>query len=129
MQTTLYNSSMEEDVDVDSGEPVCEFKGGSDAVKDGPFIFHKNIQGHILGSFFYGYLISQVPAGYMAGRYGGKLVLAVCYAVSTIGTLLTPLAARAHVGVLIAVRALVGLGSVSLIPFLLLNPICSLHLF
>ena len=92
---------------------MCQHSAGQKPVKDGPFAYTKFMQGQILGSFFYGYLISQVPAGYLATRFSGKWVLAVCYGISTIGTLLTPLAAKAHVGVLIAVRALVGLGSVS----------------
>ena len=73
----------------------------------------KQIQGHVLGSFFYGYLVSQVPAGILAQRYSGKWVFTAFYALSTVGTLITPLAARVHFGLLIVVRALVGLGSVS----------------
>ena len=49
----------------------------------------------------------------LAQRYSAKWVFAIFYAVSTLGTLITPLAARMHFGVLIAVRAIVGLGSVS----------------
>ena len=30
--------------------------------QDGPFVWEKTKQGHLLGAFFYGYLISQVPA-------------------------------------------------------------------
>lgn len=31
-------------------------------------------QGTILSSFFYGYILTQVPGGYLAHRHGGKLV-------------------------------------------------------
>ena len=96
--------------------------------QDGPFVWPKQIQGYVLGSFFYGYLISQVPAGMLAQRYSGKWVFALFYAISTIGTLITPMAARYHFGVLIVVRAIVGIGSVS-VPQMLVwlhAPICSL---
>ncbi|XP_023566265.1 sialin [Octodon degus] len=32
-------------------------------------------QGWILGAFFYGYIVTQVPGGYFASRIGGKLLL------------------------------------------------------
>lgn len=30
-------------------------------LQDGPFVWEKDLQGHILGAFFYGYLVSQIP--------------------------------------------------------------------
>ncbi|XP_029818706.1 sialin isoform X3 [Manacus vitellinus] len=67
-------------------------------------------QGWILGSFFYGYIITQIPGGYLASRIGGKLLLGFGIFGTSIFTLLTPLAANLGVGYLIAVRALEGLG-------------------
>ena len=83
--------------------------------QDGPFTWSKTAQGHVLGSFYYGYLVSQVPAGLLAQRFGGKWVFTAFYILSTIGTLLTPLAARMSFGVLITMRVIVGIGSVSTI--------------
>jgi len=43
-------------------------------------VWQKNIQGHVLGAFFYGYLISQIPGGVLAERYGmgtGRVCLPV----------------------------------------------------
>ncbi|XP_064268493.1 sialin isoform X2 [Passer domesticus] len=67
-------------------------------------------QGWILGSFFYGYIITQIPGGYLASRIGGKLLLGFGIFGTSVFTLLTPLAANLGVGYLIAVRALEGLG-------------------
>ena len=39
-------------------------------------MWEKSIQGHILGSFFYGYLISQIPGGLLAERFGAKWIIA-----------------------------------------------------
>nr|XP_033794054.1 sialin [Geotrypetes seraphini] len=67
-------------------------------------------QGWILGSFFYGYIITQIPGGFLASRIGGKLLLGFGVLGTAIFTLLTPLAADLGVGYLLAVRALEGLG-------------------
>lgn len=69
-------------------------------------------QGWILGSFFYGYIITQIPGGYFARKIGGKLLLGFGILGTAVFTLFTPLAADLGVGYLIAVRALEGLGEV-----------------
>ena len=52
--------------------------------------------------------------GMLAGRIGGKWVMVGCLGISTLGMLLSPLAARLHYGALILIRILVGIGSVRL---------------
>ena len=37
-------------------------------LQNGPFAWDKAVQAHILGAFFYGYLMSQIPSGYFAER-------------------------------------------------------------
>lgn len=69
-------------------------------------------QGWILGSFFYGYILTQVPGGYLARRYGAKWLLGLGILGTVIFTLLTPLAADMGAGYLIAVRILEGIGEV-----------------
>ena len=70
-------------------------------------------QGWILGSFFYGYIVTQVPGGYLARKYGAKWLLGIGILGTVIFTLLTPLAADLGAGYLIAVRVLEGIGEVS----------------
>ena len=91
-------------------------------------MWHKTIQGHILGAFFYGYLISQIPAGILAERYGGKWVLMAFACVSTLGTLLTPVAARLGFVLLIILRIICGIGSVGQATYFLLFCVSLLHL-
>ncbi|TSK22712.1 Sialin [Bagarius yarrelli] len=67
-------------------------------------------QGWILGSFFYGYIFTQVPGGYMARKYGAKWLLGLGILGTVIFTLLTPVAADLGAGYLIAVRVLEGIG-------------------
>ena len=69
--------------------------------------------GTILGSFFYGYILSQVVGGFIATRYGGKHVFGVGVLMTSVLTILTPFAARqgdgSQQGVLIALRVLEGI--------------------
>uniref|UniRef100_A0A669EB74 Sialin n=1 Tax=Oreochromis niloticus TaxID=8128 RepID=A0A669EB74_ORENI len=67
-------------------------------------------QGWILGSFFYGYILTQVPGGYLAGRFGPKWLMGFGILGTVIFTLLTPVAADLGAGYLIAVRVLEGIG-------------------
>lgn len=68
----------------------------------------KNVQGYVLSAFFWGYMCSQILGGYLAGRYGGKLVIGVVVLGSAVLTLASPVAATTSVYVFIAVRALIG---------------------
>ena len=58
-------------------------------------------------------MVSQIPGGLMAERLGAKWVLLAFLGVSTLATLLTPIAAKFSYQVLIVVRILAGIGSVS----------------
>lgn len=64
--------------------------------------------GWVLSSFFFGYIIMQIPGGFLAGVIGGRIVFGVGIVMTAILTLLTPLAARIHIGLLIALRVLEG---------------------
>lgn len=47
-------------------------------------------QGIILSSFFFGYLITQIPGGILSQRYGGKYVFMLGILFSALCSLLTP---------------------------------------
>jgi len=67
-------------------------------------------EGTILGSFFYGYIITQILGGYFATKYGGKHVFGLGVLCTSLLTILTPVAAKAGIGPMIAVRILEGFG-------------------
>lgn len=69
-------------------------------------------QGWLLGAFFFGYLCTQIPGGYLAGHYGGKFFLGLGVLGTAALTLLTPLAAKWGSYWLFALRALEGFGEV-----------------
>ena len=51
-------------------------------------------QGLILSSFFWGYTVTQVPAGMLAARFGPKWLLFVGVGACSVLSALTPLAAE-----------------------------------
>ncbi|XP_053378608.1 uncharacterized transporter slc-17.2-like [Mercenaria mercenaria] len=63
----------------------------------------------ILASFFYGYIVTQVPGGWLADRYGGKMVLFVTILLSSVLTVLMPVCARTSVYLVYTIRVLLGL--------------------
>jgi MFS family permease len=66
----------------------------------------------ILGSFFFGYITTQIPGGYLASKYGGKNFFGGGVLLASILTMLTPVAARRSVSWLIALRILEGVAQV-----------------
>ncbi|XP_071038087.1 putative inorganic phosphate cotransporter isoform X2 [Parasteatoda tepidariorum] len=75
---------------------------------DGEFEWNSNMQGQVVGAYFYGYLLSQIPGGMIAEKYGAKWVYGLGVLFCAIATLLTPTAARLDVWALIFARAVVG---------------------
>lgn len=59
------------------------------------FEWDNNQLGKVLGSFSYGYMMSQIIGGCLADRFGGALVLTYCGAVWSVLTFFTPTIVRA----------------------------------
>jgi len=103
---TASNSSIDNDTCPSPYAP----SNTSHTSSDGPFNWSSEEQGFILGAFFYGYVVTQLPGGRLAETIGGKWLYGVGVLITVIFTLLTPLAANASVGLFAAVRVLEGLG-------------------
>lgn len=67
-------------------------------------------RGLVLSSFFAGYMIMQVLGGWLAQKWGGKMVLGFGVVWWSAFTMLTPLSAMTSFPVLIAARIAMGLG-------------------
>ncbi|XP_064480574.1 sialin-like [Ornithodoros turicata] len=78
--------------------------------RDGPFIWDPVLQGIVLGSFFYGYIITPIPGGRMSEAFGAKWLFGLGTFFTGLLSLLIPVAAYAGEGYLIAVRVLQGIG-------------------
>lgn len=73
------------------------------------FDWSPSIKGLILSSFFYGYIVTQLPAGYLAAKYGGRRIFGIGVAASSLLTILTPIFARTSLYLLLAARVMEGL--------------------
>lgn len=79
---------------------------------DNRFTWDEEIQGMVLSAFYYGYIITHIPGGVLAQRFGGKFILAyTLFSTSTL-TLLTPTVARMGPTYLMVLRFIEGLGEV-----------------
>ncbi len=66
--------------------------------------------GIILGSFYFGYMITMIVGGYLADRYGGKKVLGYALLIWSFFTIITPFFSYQGLWWLILIRILMGLG-------------------
>ncbi|XP_012938009.1 sialin [Aplysia californica] len=78
--------------------------------KDTEFHWSKALTGLILGSFFWGYLVFQIPGGRLSETFGAKRVIAVAMFPVAVLNLLTPVVARASPYLFLVLRVFVGLG-------------------
>jgi Major Facilitator Superfamily len=71
----------------------------------------QSLVGVIQGSFYVGYVTTQLPSGYLSDKYGGRNVLAFGVVAWSLMTLLTPWAASTgSLPTLLAARILLGVG-------------------
>lgn len=80
------------------------------------FGWSETTKGFVLSSFFIGYLLFQIPSGWLASRFGGKVVMGMAVAWWSICTILTPLAAAISLPMLFAARIAMGLGEAATFP-------------
>lgn len=80
---------------------------------DGPFPWTSTEQSYLLSSFFWGYVITQIPFGILAKRYGAKYFLGIGMLINSVFGLFVPLAAYQGYWWLVIVRFIQGLGEVS----------------
>ena len=80
----------------------------------GEFEWSKEMRGHVLSSFFYGYIVTQIPGGWLAAQLGAKYVYGIAMVINSVATIFTPLAARGSVYLIIVLRVLMGLCQVTL---------------
>jgi len=82
-------------------------------LQQGIFNWDPQTQGLVLGAFYYGYLTTQIISGIIAQKVGGKRLILVGLAWTSLLTLLTPvITIVGGFGALFAIRLLEGMGSV-----------------
>lgn len=68
--------------------------------------------GIILGSFYYGYAVLQIPAGMLVLHYGGKPIFGFAILIGSILTVVTPPIVRYSFKLFIVLRIVEGLALV-----------------
>ena len=74
------------------------------------FGWDRTLQGVVLSSFFYGYLATQILGGFLADRFGGKVVLGAGVLLWSLFTILTPPSAASSFLLLFLCRVAMGMG-------------------
>lgn len=74
------------------------------------------LQGYILSSFFYGYIVTQLPAGFLTNLFGGRVFFGAGIGICAIVNLLIPVAAKTSPGWLIFLRIIQGLSQGFIFP-------------
>ncbi|OXU17964.1 hypothetical protein TSAR_015803 [Trichomalopsis sarcophagae] len=77
---------------------------------DGPFVWDSELQGYILSSYFWGYIVSLIPGGMAAEYASAKWVMIVSVMLNVVASLLMPISAEIHYGAFMAMRVIQGLG-------------------
>lgn len=70
------------------------------------------MQSLILSSFYWGYIITHMPGGILAEKFGAKYLLGLGILSTAIFTLITPIVAPLGAWWMIALRVIEGLGEV-----------------
>ncbi|XP_078603154.1 putative transporter slc-17.2 [Branchiostoma floridae x Branchiostoma japonicum] len=79
--------------------------GNTSAQNDqGELDWSESIQGVLLGSYFYGYIVTQVLGGLLEQRFGGKIVYGTSMLVTGALNALSPVASRTSPWAMFAVR-------------------------
>ncbi|CAB3362205.1 Hypothetical predicted protein [Cloeon dipterum] len=79
--------------------------------QEAEFDWDSGQQAMVLGSFYWSYVVTMVPGGLVAEKYGGKLVYGGGNLVLCLMCLFVPVAARLHISVLILVRLIQGMAA------------------
>ena len=106
----VSSSDRKNDTNIGTQCPLTNTSDDNPDIGGGDFDWNSKEQGLILGSFFYGYVVTQIPGGFLAEKYGGKWFYGIGTLCTAILTLLTPLAAKVGVWCFVLCRILEGLG-------------------
>ncbi|KAL4221287.1 hypothetical protein ACF0H5_019550 [Mactra antiquata] len=95
---------------------IAETKKADESNDRAELEWSKSTKSSILASFFYGYMVTQIPGGWVADRYGGKKVLLAVILASSILTMLLPVCARTSVYLVYVIRVTLGLLTAATFP-------------
>jgi len=110
----MVNSTNQNDGKHNSSDGTCPADiapmNTTDNNNDAPFNWDAETQSLVLGCFFYGYVLTQLPGGRLAEILGGKWIFGFGILLTSIFTVIMPWAAKTDLKLLVAVRVIEGLG-------------------
>ncbi|XP_068633480.1 putative inorganic phosphate cotransporter [Battus philenor] len=66
----------------------------TDSTKEDYFDWNIQTQSVILSSFFWGYVVLQIPGGELAARFGGMILVTICVGINSAVSLLIPIGSK-----------------------------------
>ena len=98
--------------DEKSGECRVHLNSSLDSSEDtssGDFNWDTEQQGLVLGAFFYGYIVTQIPGGRLSEVFGSKWIFGGSQFITAVCALLCPLAAYSNFYAFLTIRVIQGL--------------------
>ncbi|XP_035775354.1 putative inorganic phosphate cotransporter isoform X1 [Anopheles albimanus] len=117
--TEMVNKTSGGAIEEDGGVCPIDEDANPEDFTGGEFDWDEELQGIILSSFYWGYVITHIPGGMLAEKFGGKWTLSLGILSTAIFTLITPWAVQSGGSTaLIVIRVLMGLGEGTTFPAL-----------
>ncbi|XP_061679640.1 vesicular glutamate transporter 3 isoform X2 [Syngnathoides biaculeatus] len=85
------------------------FVNGTEVLQKAEFNWNPETVGLIHGSFFWGYIITQIPGGFISNKLSANRVFGAAIFLTSVLNMFIPSAARVHYGCVMFVRILQGL--------------------
>ncbi|XP_014220844.1 putative inorganic phosphate cotransporter isoform X1 [Trichogramma pretiosum] len=113
-----HSNTTSNDSSLDRCPDLSQAKNITVSAPTGPlYDWDETSQGIILSSFYWGYIVTHLPGGMLAERFGGKYCLGLGILSTAVFTLLTPLATEwGGMKALVVLRILMGLGEGTTFP-------------
>ncbi|KAL5009865.1 hypothetical protein ScPMuIL_012170 [Solemya velum] len=94
----------------------CPSSISADEREQGDFEWDKKLRGLILGAFFWGYTIMQIPGGWLSERFGPRKVIACGMFPVALLTIISPFFAKGSPYLLLVGRVVIGMGEAMMYP-------------
>ncbi|XP_046681162.1 putative inorganic phosphate cotransporter isoform X1 [Homalodisca vitripennis] len=115
-QTALPKDDNVVDDECGTGATLNNGTKAVEYTKEGSYVWDTTLQGYILSSFFYGYVLTQIPFGILSKKFGARYFLGVGMLINSVFGFLVPVSANHGFGWLCVVRFIQGLGEGPIVP-------------
>lgn len=107
--TAVMNRNSSHSMNSSCPAPLQNTSSSNDESGAGEFLWDPVMQGYVLNAFFYGYIVSQIPAGWLSEVISPAWIFATGIGVTSLLTLTTAVVAKANFAAFLALRVLEGI--------------------